>query len=95
MRSITKKDIVGDIIATTKFSREEAIAGVETFLEIIKESLEKGEHVLLSNFGKFSVIKKEERRGMNFSKGDAVPITQRRVVTFKISKVLRLKLNRL
>jgi len=58
-------------------------------LEIIKESLEMGENVLISGFGKFCIQKKRQRRGRNPYTGEDLMLKQRRVVAFKCSGKLR------
>jgi integration host factor subunit alpha len=66
---------------------------VETTFEIIKKTLESGEDVLISGFGKFCVKDKGKRRGRNPGTGERLMLAERRVVTFKCSPVLRGKLN--
>ena len=66
---------------------------VETLLEIMKNSLENGEDVLISGFGKFCVRDKKQRRGRNPATGEDLTLDQRRVVTFKCSHLLRDKIN--
>ena len=66
---------------------------VETLLEIIKRTLEGGEDVLISGFGKFCVKDKRQRRGRNPATGSAMTLDARRVVTFKCSGRLRDKIN--
>jgi integration host factor subunit alpha len=66
---------------------------VETLIEIIKRSLEKGEDVLISGFGKFCVKNKKERRGRNPATGNDLTLRGRRVITFKCSGKLRNKIN--
>lgn len=90
--ALTKNDIVENIVMNLGISHKEAYDGVETFLEIIKENLEKGEDVSLSGFGKWSVRSKRERRGRNPKTGEEISITPRRVVSFSLSNVLRAKL---
>ncbi|MBW1943125.1 MAG: HU family DNA-binding protein, partial [Deltaproteobacteria bacterium] len=58
-----------------------------------KGSLEKGEDVLISGFGKFCVKNKQRRRGRNPATGDDLMLGERRVVTFKVSSVLKNKIN--
>jgi len=58
-------------------------------LEIIKEELEQGKAVMISGFGKWSVLKKKARRGRNPHTGEAIAITGRRVVSFKESPKLK------
>jgi len=66
---------------------------VERLLEIIKQTLESGEDVLISGFGKFYVKDKTKRRGRNPQTGQDLLLVERRVVMFKCSAVLRNKMN--
>ena len=66
---------------------------VESFLEIIKKSLENGEDILISGFGKFSVKEKNERKGRNPQTGEDLILKSRRVVTFRCSESLRDTIN--
>ena len=66
---------------------------VESILETIKESLEFGEDVLNSGFGKFCVKNKNPRRGRNPATGEDLPLGVRRVIVFRCSTVLKDKLN--
>lgn len=68
---------------------------LETLLELIKGTLEKGEDVLISGFGKFCVKAKNQRRGRNPATGADMILDQRRVVTFRCSHLLREKINNL
>ena len=65
----------------------------EILLETIKKSLESGEDVLISGFGKFCVREKKERKGRNPATGDDMILDSRRVVTFQCSDTLREKIN--
>ena len=66
---------------------------VETLLELIKRSLESGEDVLISGFGKFCMKEKKQRRGRNPSTGEDMTLEPRKVVTFTCSRKLRDKTN--
>jgi len=66
---------------------------VETLLEIIKKSLESGDDVLISGFGKFCVKNKKERKGRNLATGEGMMLRPRRVVTFKCSGRLKDRIN--
>ena len=92
MDTLTKKDMAEQIIVQVGVGHKEAADCVETVLEIIKETLEKGEDVSLSGFGKFSTREKTERKGRNPKTGEEMTITPRRVVSFSLSNVLRAKL---
>ena len=76
------------------YSQKDSAEIVETLLEIIKSSLENGEDVLFSRFGKFAVKDKSSRRGRNPSTGEDMHLDARRVVAFKCSGRLREKINR-
>ncbi len=93
MNTLTKAGIVDAVCnSTAGFSKREATEVVETFLGIIKESLENGETVKIAGFGNFVVREKNERVGRNPQTGDAIKIAARRVVTFKASDLLKQKL---
>ncbi|MFC1895831.1 integration host factor subunit alpha [Thermodesulfobacteriota bacterium] len=66
---------------------------VETIMDLIKQTLESGEDVLISGFGKFRVKEKRERRGRNPATEESLMLAPRRVVTFKCSGKLRDKMN--
>jgi len=66
---------------------------VESLLEIIKSTLESGEDVLISGFGKFCVKNKNERSGRNPQNGNALYLEARRVVAFRSSPLLIGKIN--
>lgn len=91
--ALTKSDIVEQILNQTGLPKSKSTEIVETLLETIKSSLESGEDVLVSGFGKFCVKEKNERKGRNPATGEALMLEPRRVVTFKCSGKLREKLN--
>ncbi len=94
--ALTKADIVKNLASIgrgTVFGKQESFDLVESLLEIIKQTLENGEDVLISGFGKFCVNEKKERRGRNLNTGESVVIDARRVVTFQCSPLLRDKMN--
>ena len=80
--ALTKNDIVTRVqeMGLTKGAATDA---VESILEIMKQTLEDGEDVLISGFGKFCVKAKAERRGRNPAIGDDLMLRPRKVVTFK------------
>jgi integration host factor subunit alpha len=90
--AVTKDDIVARI-HEVGFSKKQAVDLVEVLIEIIKASLEKGEDVLISGFGKFCVKRKNQRRGRNPATGQDLMLRERRVTTFKCSGKLRNKIN--
>ncbi len=91
--TLTKAQIVDQIRDRIGFTRNETIEIVETLMEFMKSSLESGDDVLISGFGKFCVRNKRKRRGRNPATGDDMILDARRVVMFKCSGVLREKVN--
>jgi len=92
--TLKKAHIVDRIRDEIGFTRNECTELVETLLESIKGTLESGEDVLISGFGKFRVREKKERRGRNPATGDDMFLAPRKVVTFKCSGKLRDKIDR-
>jgi len=87
--TLTKAQIVEKIRTSTKFSEKKSSETVETLLEIIKQTLESGDDVLISGFGKFCVKEKSERKGRNPATGGDMMLAPRKVVRFKCSGMLR------
>jgi len=87
--ALTKIEIVNSIADQIGFTKNHSFEIVETLLELIKSSLESGDDVLISNFGKFCVREKRKRRGRNPSSGEDMILEPRRVVAFKCSGRLR------
>jgi len=90
---MTKADIVEELYERVGVSKQEATRITELFLDIMKETLEKGETVKISSFGNFVVRAKRSRRGRNPQSGDEIMITPRKVLTFKSSPLLKQALN--
>ena len=91
--TLTKERIIDSIHNLCRYSKGRSIKLVEFLVEIVKSTLESGEDVLISGFGKFSVKDKLERRGRNPATGDLMILGSRRVVTFRCSSALRKKIN--
>jgi integration host factor subunit alpha len=91
--ALTKAEIIETVSRQNGFSKKQSTESVETLLEIIKRTLETGEDVLISGFGKFCVKDKDQRRGRNPATGDSMMLRQRKIVTFKCSGKLREKIN--
>ena len=91
--ALRKSDIIDSISNHVAFTKRQSVETVETLLEIMKKTLESGEDVLISGFGKFCVKNKRERRGRNPATGDDLMLRPRRVVTFKCSGKLREKID--
>jgi integration host factor subunit alpha len=90
---LTKAHIVGSVQNQLGFPKKTSSELVETLLEIIKRTLENGDDVLISGFGKFCVKEKKERKGRNPATGEDMMLESRKVVTFKCSGKLRDKIN--
>jgi len=91
--TLTKVQIVKAISEQNGYPKTKSAAIVETLLEIIKRTLESGEDVLISGFGKFCVKHKRQRMARNPATGGPLILKPRKVVTFRCSLTLRDKLN--
>jgi len=91
--TLTKAHIIDAIADQVGYPKNQSSEVVETLLEIIKITLESGEDVMVSGFGKFCVKEKRERKGRNPATGDDMILEPRRVVTFRTSGLLRDKIN--
>ena len=92
MRSVgtlTRADLAETINRKLGLSRAESLAMVEAILERMCGALSKGENVKISGFGSFVLRDKNERVGRNPKTGVEVPITSRRVLTFRASQLLK------
>ncbi len=74
-------------------SREDSAELVDQIFETMKEMLGRGEQVRIKGFGRFILRDKRSRRGRNPQTGVAITLIERRVLTFKIARALRLALN--
>ena len=90
---MTKADIVEEVYERVGISKQEAAQLTELFLDIMKETLERGETVKVSGFGNFVVRAKQARRGRNPQTGEDITITPRKALTFKASPLLKQALN--
>ncbi len=90
--ALTKNDVVEQVHAIG-LTKKNAIEIIETLLEIMKRTMESGEDILISGFGKFCVKQKKVRRGRNPATGKVLMLRQRKVVTFKCSGKLRKQIN--
>ena len=91
--TITKASLIKSICDSTDLTTRESMSTVEALLEKIKRTLESGEDIMISGFGKFCVKDKKERMGRNPQTGDDMMVDARRVVNFKCSIVMRDKIN--
>lgn len=88
-KTVTRSDLAESVFRKVGLSRTESADLVEMILNEICSSIERGENVILSAFATFQVREKRERIGRNPKTGEETPISQRRVVTFKASHVLK------
>jgi integration host factor subunit alpha len=87
--AITKADIAHDIFENVKIPKKDAQEFVEHFFNVISEGLERGEDVRISGFGNFDLNDKQQRPGRNPKTKEPVPISARRVVTYKPSQKVK------
>ena len=95
MKTLTKGKLVENIyeVLGRSHTKEKSVEVVESLIEIMKRTLETGEDILVSGFGKFCVKEKKPRRGRNPATGEDMMLAARRVVTFRCSGKLRKRLN--
>ena len=91
--TLTKDDLIQTIFNQSDFSKHKAREVIETVFELMKKTLESGEDVLISRFGKLIVKQKGARRGRNPATGQDLPLDARTVVKFSCSGVLRDRIN--
>ncbi|CAG20552.1 putative integration host factor, alpha subunit [Photobacterium profundum SS9] len=87
--ALTKADLAEDLFENVGLSKRDAKDTVEVFFEEIRKALENGEQVKLSGFGNFDLRDKNERPGRNPKTGEDIPISARRVVTFRPGQKLK------
>ena len=87
--ALTKADMAEKLYEELGLNKREAKELVEMFFEEISATLEDGAQVKLSGFGNFDLRKKNERPGRNPKTGEDIPITARRVVTFRAGQKLK------
>lgn len=92
-KTITRAQLTEAVYQEVGLSRNESADLLESVLNLISESLARGEHVKISSFGSFSVRQKGQRIGRNPKTGDEVPILPRRVLVFRPSQVLKSRIN--
>ncbi len=91
--ALTKDKIINEVYTKLGFRKSDARQAVEQLLEIMKRTLQNGEDLLISGFGKFVVKEKKARRGRNPQTRRDLQLRARRVVVFKTSGILRKKIN--
>ena len=89
MSTLTRADLADAINRKLGFSRAESLGIVESILGHVCDALAEGENVKISGFGTFLLRDKAQRIGRNPKTGIEVPITPRRVMTFRASQMLK------
>ena len=87
--SLTKQDIANTLVKKTELTQTQALALTNQFFDQIIETLKTGEEIKLSSFGNFDLRDKNQRPGRNPKTGEEIPITARRVVTFRPGQKLK------
>ena len=88
-KTLTRMDLSEAVFREVGLSRKESADLVETVLNHLSDALVQGEQVKISSFGTFSVRDKNARIGRNPKTGKEVPITPRRVLTFRPSNLMK------
>jgi integration host factor subunit alpha len=89
--ALTKADMVEKLFVDLGINKKDAKDLVDEFFEEIKSALAEGNSVKLSGFGNFDLRDKNQRPGRNPKTGEEIPITARRVVTFKPGQKLKIR----
>lgn len=92
MGALTKMQMAERLFEDVGLNKREAKEIVELFFEEIRAALERNESVKLSGFGNFELRDKSRRPGRNPRTGEEIPITARRVVTFRPGQKLRARI---
>ncbi len=87
--ALTKADIAEHLFTQLGMSKRVAKDMVEALFEEIRQALERGEQVKISGFGNFDLREKNQRPGRNPKTGEDIPISARRVVTFRPGQKLK------
>ncbi len=91
---MTKSDLAEHLYETVEgITKQQGAEYIEATLDLIKQTLEKGQNVKIAGFGNFVLREKNARLGRNPHTGEPMPLTARRVVTFKASQILRKQIN--
>lgn len=88
-KTLTRMDLSEAVFREVGLSRNESSDLVESVLQHMSDALVRGESVKISSFGTFSIRDKSERIGRNPKTGEEVPITPRRVMTFRPSHLMK------
>ena len=86
---LTKREIINLLYDKAGLTKKACASAMESTFDIIKYELGKGNNIKITGFGKWTVLHKKARKGRNPQTGKAMPISARKVVTFKSSQVLK------
>lgn len=86
---MNKGDLVSAMAEVTGMTKKDTAAAVDAFIEVVSETLEKGEDVALVGFGTFKVKERAARKGRNPQSGEEIDIPASNVVSFKVGKTLK------
>ncbi len=89
--ALTKAEMAERLFIDVGLNKREAKEFVDAFFDVVREALEKGEQVKLSGFGNFDLRQKNQRPGRNPKTGEEIPISARRVVTFRPGQKLKIR----
>lgn len=89
--ALTKAEIAETLVESLGLNKRDAKDMVEMLFEEIRSALEEGRPVKISGFGNFELRDKNERPGRNPKTGQDIPISARRVVTFKPGQKLKVR----
>ena len=92
--TMTKVDLIERVCDNVEgITKKQAAEYLESILDLIKDTLKRGETVKISGLGNFVVREKKPRQGRNPQTGEPIVISERRVVNFKMSQLLKAKMN--
>ena len=89
--ALTKAEMAQRLFEDVGLNKREAKEFVDAFYEVVRDALERGEQVKLSGFGNFDLRQKNQRPGRNPKTGEEIPISARRVVTFRPGQKLKVR----
>jgi integration host factor subunit alpha len=87
--ALTKAEMAQRLFEDVGLNKREAKEFVDIYFDVIRDALEKGDNVKLSGFGNFDLRQKNQRPGRNPKTGEEIPISARRVVTFRAGQKLK------
>jgi integration host factor subunit alpha len=91
---MTKADLAEMIHNELGFQKKESSDLLESVFSLMKDTLASGEDINISGFGKFEVKQKNDRRGRNPATGETITISSRKILTYKVSSVLKKAINK-